>query len=202
MSQTLFAILNSPQMWLLVFCSYFLGSIPFGYVLYQILHRKDIRDLGSGNIGATNVARASKKLGAVVLILDCFKGWLFVALAKSLDFSSEQQLLIGFAAFIGHCFPVWLRFKGGKGIATGLGVLIAAAPFLAVVGLSLFLVVYLISRFVSLASILAVIGIVVSNYFSESSFWVQWIIGIMVVIIIIKHQDNIRRLWHKKEKTF
>src|ERR1044071_1018825 len=124
----------------ILICSYLLGSIPFGYVLVLIFHGKDVRESGSGNIGATNVARSSPLLGLFTLFLDAAKGCLAVALAMFIYCSSSSQhptsengiaihaAIAALVAVLGHMFPVWLKFKGGKGVATGLGSFTLLAP--------------------------------------------------------------------------
>ena len=158
--------------------SYLLGSIPFGYILVRIFQGVDVRSIGSGNIGATNVARSgSKGLAIATLVLDAFKGWLPVFLVLTLPVvpaSSPVQLhtLATFAALmavIGHMFPVWLGFKGGKGVATGLGVFLALAPKVVLITLALFLVIVALTRYVSLGSILA------SAAFPAALWWLEGI---------------------------
>ena len=136
---------------------YLLGSIPFGFILVRIFRGQDIRKTGSGNIGATNVARSSPVLGLMTLILDALKGLAAVALTRA--FFPGQNVLSGVAALfavLGHMFPIWLKFQGGKGVATGLGSFVMLAPkaILAMVGI--FAVMVLIFRYVSLGSIVAV----------------------------------------------
>ncbi len=138
--------------------SYLLGSIPFGYLLVRVFRGEDVRSSGSGNIGATNVARRSPALGVATLLLDAGKGFAAVLLAKSLFPEPHQKLILTTAAFfavLGHLFPAWLKFRGGKGVATGFGsfVLIAPKSILCMVGV--FVVVVAILRYVSLGSVMA-----------------------------------------------
>src|SRR5271170_3281813 len=146
--------------------SYLLGSIPFGFLLVLVFRREDLRTKGSGNIGATNVVRSGMKgLGALTFLLDAAKGYFAVVLARSLTFwpTPPGVLLYGLPAvaalfaILGHMYPVWLRFKGGKGVATAFGVFLALSPVAALFGLALFLIVFLIWRYVSLASILSAV---------------------------------------------
>ena len=150
------------RLWLPILAiAYLLGSIPFGYLLVRILRKEDIRATGSGNIGATNVARSGAKgLGILTLLLDLLKGFAAVKIAAHFapgapGFPSDLAVAAGIAAVLGHIFPIWLRFKGGKGVATGLGVDLALAPLAALCSLGVFIVVFAITRYVSLASILA-----------------------------------------------
>ena len=152
--------------------AYLLGSIPFGYLLVRIFKHEDIRASGSGNIGATNVARSGAKgLGLATLLLDCGKAFLAVEIAKWLAHSlprTEQYdvaVVAAVAAVVGHMFPVWLRFKGGKGVASGLGVFLALTPLSGVCILGVFIAVVVLTRYVSLGSILASASLPVFAYF-------------------------------------
>lgn len=143
--------------WLLVLpLAYLLGSIPFGYLLVRLFRKEDIRATGSGNIGATNVVRSGAKgLGIATLVLDLLKAYAAVILAKHIapgDWS--LALAAGVLAVLGHIFPVWLRFRGGKGVASALGVFLALSPVTAACALLIFLVIAFTTRYVSLASIL------------------------------------------------
>ncbi|HYL92889.1 MAG TPA: glycerol-3-phosphate 1-O-acyltransferase PlsY, partial [Alphaproteobacteria bacterium] len=157
-----------------------LGSIPFGYLLVKIFRGQDIRQTGSGNIGATNVARSGAKgLGAATLVLDALKGALAVWLAAVLSHSSNNACgtpgacipairLMSVAALfavVGHVFPVWLKFRGGKGVATALGVFIVLFPWATLIALGVFVVTAVVSRYVSLGSILGAISFPIAAYF-------------------------------------
>jgi glycerol-3-phosphate acyltransferase PlsY len=144
--------------------SYLLGSIPFGYLLVRIFRGKDVRQSGSGNIGATNVSRTSPLLGALTLLLDALKGSAAAALAYHLSGGRaggvKPYLAMAVAALfavIGHVFPLWLKFRGGKGVATGLGAFIMIAPRAVLVAVGVFIVIVVIFRYVSLGSIVAVV---------------------------------------------
>ena len=135
---------------------YLLGSIPFGLLLTRISGLGDIRGIGSGNIGATNVLRTGRKgLAAATLVLDGLKGAAAVLIARALLYDQDTALLAGLAAVLGHLFPIWLRFKGGKGVATGLGVLVAAAWPIGVAACAVWLLVAGLARVSSLASLAA-----------------------------------------------
>src|SRR5271163_4493465 len=143
--------------------SYLLGSIPFGYLLVRIFRHEDVRQSGSGNIGATNVSRTSPALGVVTLLLDALKGTAAVGLAYFFEVRTSGAVLpyqvmsvAALCAVLGHMFPVWLEFRGGKGVATGLGSFVVIAPKAALVATGIFVVVVAIFRYVSLGSILAV----------------------------------------------
>ncbi|HEV2485427.1 MAG TPA: glycerol-3-phosphate 1-O-acyltransferase PlsY, partial [Terracidiphilus sp.] len=146
----------------IVALAYLLGSVPTGFLLVKLFRHEDIRSVGSGNIGATNVLRSGGKgLGAATFILDALKGaaavalgaWLASTLLPSMPFR-DAQAIAAVSAVLGHMFPVWLRFRGGKGVATGFGVFLVAAPLAALAAIGLFALVLLLSRYVSLASIL------------------------------------------------
>jgi acyl phosphate:glycerol-3-phosphate acyltransferase len=184
--------------------SYLCGSVPFGLILAQLFSKQDVREAGSGNIGATNVARvAGRKIGIITLGLDVFKGALPVLFIMTLPFSVENQNLLqpwaGLAAFCGHCFPIWLRFRGGKGVATGLGVLLALMPSAAAIGILCFSVTYGISRYVSLSSLVGTIG-VMAGYFAFYSESINMVpLLIMWLILVLKHRTNLIRLIQKQE---
>jgi acyl phosphate:glycerol-3-phosphate acyltransferase len=186
--------------------SYLLGSIPFGYVLVRIFHGRDIRQTGSGNIGATNVSRTSPGLGALTLVLDALKGFTAVVVTRMLF--PDHGTLLGVAAFfaiIGHMFPVWLRFRGGKGVATGLGSFAVLAPKTILVMIAIFVVIFLAFRYVSLASILTVALFPLLVWILEPYRNTPQMISFIAaasVLIIAKHHENIRRLLAHTESRF
>ncbi len=195
------------NLWLVLLpIAYLLGSIPFGYLLVRFVRHQDIREVGSGNIGATNVLRSgSKGLGIATLLLDLLKGFAAVILARHLAPSNyDLAVATAVAAVLGHVFPVWLRFHGGKGVATALGVFLALVPAAALISLGIFLAVVLLSRFVSLASLIAaavmpVAGIALAPVRSPV------VIGgflFLALLIIVKHHANIRRLLAGTENRF
>lgn len=203
--------------------SYLLGSIPFGYVLVKIFRGEDIRLSGSGNIGATNVARSGARgLGALTLILDTAKGLLAVGLAWELGRSSwnicsddvtylkvpcvptwHLMAIAALFAVAGHVFPVWLKFKGGKGVATALGVFALLFPKAVVVALVVFAVVLVLSRYVSLGSILAALVFPIAAYFFYHPDWASLLpVVVAALLVIAKHHQNIRRLLAGNENRF
>ncbi|CDX25135.1 1-acyl glycerol-3-phosphate synthetase component [Mesorhizobium sp. SOD10] len=171
---------------------YLLGSIPFGLLITRAAGLGDVRQIGSGNIGATNVLRTGNKgLAAATLLLDALKGTVAALIAG--HFSSDFALLAGFAAFLGHLFPVWLGFKGGKGVATYLGVLLG----LAWQGMLVFAVVWLamafLFRYSSLAALAAAVVVPIALYFIGTP-QIAGLFALMSLIVSIKHRANISRL--------
>lgn len=187
---------------------YLLGSIPFGYLLVRIFRGEDVRRIGSGNIGATNVARTGAKgLGAATLALDTVKGlmavWIAAQLAPSASSALTYMAVAALAAVVGHMFPVWLRFKGGKGVATALGVFILLFPKALLVSLFLFIVVVAATRFVSLGSMLGAISFPVGAYFIHHPDWQALAPTCAIaLLIVVKHHQNIRRLLAGNENRF
>ena len=181
---------------------YLLGSIPFGYLLVRIFHGQDVRESGSGNIGATNVSRTSPALGILTLVLDALNGWLAVWLAQALVLPHERAYLAAGAAalfaVIGHMFPVWLKFSGGKGVATGLGAFVTLAPRAILVMVVVFVLVVLAFRYVSLASITATALLPALAAFLDGWRDTPLMLGVMTAasaLIIVKHRANLRRLF-------
>jgi acyl phosphate:glycerol-3-phosphate acyltransferase len=186
--------------------SYLLGSIPFGYLLVRAFRGQDVRRTGSGNIGATNVSRTSKGLGALTLVLDALKGLTAVLITRM--FFPGNKTLLGTAALfaiVGHMFPVWLRFRGGKGVATGLGSFIALTPKTVLVMFAIFVVIFLVFRYVSLASILTVALFPLLAWILDpdrATSRVLPFIAAASLLIILKHHENIRRLLEHTESRF
>jgi glycerol-3-phosphate acyltransferase PlsY len=177
--------------------AYLLGSIPFGYLIVRWQRGIDVRSTGSGSIGATNVMRNLGIVGFVAtFLLDAGKGWLAVLLASKV--TSEDPTLVAaaaFAAVLGHCFPFWLRFRGGKGVATGVGVFIAIAPWQVVLALVIFAVVVAIWRYISLGSIVGTAAFPILVHFMKHPPF-QIVLGAAgaALIIIGRHHANIARL--------
>ena len=183
--------------------SYLLGSIPFGYLLVRIFRGEDVRQSGSGNIGATNVSRKSRVLGALTLLLDALKGTAAVALSYELADrvvaipTLEQVALGALFAVIGHMFPVWLKFRGGKGVATGLGAFVVIAPKAVLIAVGIFIAVAAVSRYVSLGSIVAVAILPFMAWLTGRSYLSPTVLALLSIsslLILVKHRDNIRRL--------
>jgi glycerol-3-phosphate acyltransferase PlsY len=194
--------------WLLTLTiAYLLGSIPWGYLLVRGFRQQDIREVGSGNIGATNVIRSGAKgLGIATLLLDLAKAWAAVEVARLLAPGNVGlAMMAALTAVLGHVFPVWLGFRGGKGVACALGVFMALLPWLAtVLLLAVFLTTVLLTRFVSLGSILGACAFPVLGYwFLGHPSTIQWI-GLLAIpaIVIVKHHANIRRLLAGTENRF
>jgi glycerol-3-phosphate acyltransferase PlsY len=199
--------------------AYLLGSIPFGYLLVRIFRGEDIRQSGSGNIGATNVARTgSKWLAVATLLLDALKGYLAVAHvflfardhAEEVARAGPNSLytlaaLAALCAILGHMFPVWLRFKGGKGVATAVGAFIAIAPTAVLVVLVLFVAIVAVTRYVSLGSMIGAAVFPIAAWWlnpQTRSLGVMLLLAASSVLVIIRHKDNIRRLLAGNENKF
>ena len=190
--------------------AYLLGSIPVGYLLVRIFRRQDIRSVGSGNIGATNVLRfGGKGLGILTFLLDVLKGcaavWLGGALGAWLMPSvplRKAEALAALFAVLGHMFTCWLHFHGGKGVATGFGVFLVASPWAALAAIGVFALVFAISRYVSVGSIVAAFSFMVFAWFFPPGpnppvfYAVECIIALLIVV---KHHTNIRRLFNGTE---
>ena len=193
--------------------AYLLGSIPFGYILVKIFLKQDIRTTGSGNIGATNVARSGKKgLAVATLLLDAGKGVVAVAFATRflvamdvglyLRQADEVRAFAALIAIVGHIFPIWLRFRGGKGVATGVGAFLAFNPLATASALIAFVIVFALSRIVSLSSIVGTLVFPIALIpFSHSPIAIGFGLAASSTIIL-KHHSNIRRLLNGTEPKF
>jgi glycerol-3-phosphate acyltransferase PlsY len=182
--------------------AYLIGSIPTGLLLGKA-YGIDVRKEGSGNIGATNLYRTvGRKVGIITLICDCLKGLLPVLLVTFSALPPESAALVGLAAFCGHVFSVFLTFKGGKGVATALGVFLALAPLAVAIAIVLFAVCMFIWRYVSLGSIAAAIVMPLAVYFLGGSRSVAVVTLVIAAIVIIRHRENIKRLISGTENKF
>lgn len=174
--------------------AYLIGSIPFGLVLTRLGGYGDIRDIGSGNIGATNVLRTgNKKLAMATLILDAVKGAIAVAIAWKFG-SYELAMVAAFFSLLGHLFPVWLKFKGGKGVATTLGILLALKPIIGVAACGLWLLTALITRYSSLSALVAIAATPAIAYFLYHDANLTGLCGFIATLVFVKHRANIQRL--------
>ena len=217
---------------IIVVVSYLLGSIPFGYLLVRIFRGQDVRNTGSGNIGATNVARTgSRGLAIATLLLDALKGYMAVAFAfwlagshrftagniqPSIYDSSPQMIdsrtifllaaVAAFCALLGHMFTVWLRFRGGKGVATAAGAFVALAPKSLLLSLLLFAIVFALTRYVSLGSIIAAASfpwfVLWLNPAERNTAPILLVITASSALVMVRHKDNIRRLLSGTENRF
>jgi acyl phosphate:glycerol-3-phosphate acyltransferase len=177
--------------------SYLMGSIPFGLILTRVFLKKDIRDIGSGNIGATNALRTGNKLiGYTTLILDISKAIIPVIYVK-INFP-ELIFIASLCAFLGHVFPIWLKFKGGKGIATYVGILFSINILLGTIFIISWIVIFLLTKYSSLSSMIGALSIPVYLLLTGQSNNVFFFI-IMFVLIFFTHRENIKRLKNKEE---
>ncbi len=178
------------------FISYLFGSIPFGYIFTKIFLKKDIRNVGSGNIGATNVLRTgNKSLGYLTLLLDIAKAVIPVVYIK---FNYPDLLFISaLCAFMGHIFPIWLKFNGGKGVATFVGILISINIYYAIVFGIVWVLIFLISKYSSLSSLIASASVPIYLLFVSKGNIIFFVI--MFVLIFYTHRENIKRLINKEE---
>ena len=181
--------------------AYLIGSVPFGVILTRLAGAGDVRQIGSGNIGATNVLRTGRKgLALATLALDLVKGALPVWLAYRY-LGPDMAVVAGLGAVLGHCFPVWLKFRGGKGVATAAGVVLALTPAVAAIAIGVFVLVLLATRYVSLASMLGAIaaapGAYLLGYVQAAELYL-----LLALLIVVKHAGNIRRLLQGSEAKF
>jgi glycerol-3-phosphate acyltransferase PlsY len=176
--------------------SYLFGSIPFGFLLTKFFLKKDIREIGSGNIGATNVLRTGNKIiGYITLILDVSKAVLPIIFIK---FNYPEYIYIAsLSTFLGHVFPIWLKLKGGKGIATYIGILFSINLYYGFIFVISWFVIFLISKYSSLSSIIAILILPIYLLLFEDSNYIFFIT--MFVLIIYTHRENVKRLKNKEE---
>jgi glycerol-3-phosphate acyltransferase PlsY len=181
--------------------AYLIGAIPFGLLVTRFAGAGDVRQIGSGNIGATNVLRTGRKgLALATLLLDVLKGALPVWLASAF-LGPDMAVVAGLGAVLGHCFPLWLGFRGGKGVATAAGVLLTLTPLVGLLALLLFAVILALTRYVSLASMLAAIAAApLAMWLGEVQAGELYLA--LALIIVLKHAGNIRRLFQGTENRF
>ena len=179
-----------------VFASYLIGSIPFGFILTKIFLKKDIRNIGSGNIGATNVLRTNNKsLGYGTLILDVIKAIIPVIYVK---FNYPDYIFISaLSTFLGHVFPVWLKFKGGKGVATYVGILFSINIIYGIIFTGIWFFIFLISKYSSLSSLIASLSVPIYLLLFNNDNLIFYLI--MFILIFYTHRENVKRLKNKEE---
>ncbi len=195
---------------IVIIFSYFSGSIPFGLILTKLIIKKDIRKIGSGNIGATNVLRVGNKFLAITtLFLDCLKGFIPVIVTSYLF--SEQMQISALMAFLGHIFPIWLKFKGGKGVATYLGILFALSIPLSILFIFTWLILSLIFKYSSVSSMFSSFTVLIISLFKDAaikaidpnfifSVDIKFLLFIFFILIIFTHRKNISNLKYKTQK--
>jgi len=185
------------ELFLIILVSYLFGSIPFGLLLTKIFLKKDIREIGSGNIGATNVLRSGNKiLGYLTLVLDILKAVLPILYIKF--FMNDYLYISALSIFIGHVFPIWLKFKGGKGVASYLGILCCLDIFTALIFGVVWIFIFILFKFSSLSSLLASLTIPIFHFFynSNSDYYFYFM---MFILIFFTHRENIKRLRNNTE---
>ena len=185
------------EFFLISFVSYLMGSIPFGFILTKLFLKQDIRNIGSGNIGATNALRTGNKfLGYSTLILDIAKAIIPILYVK--NNYSDLIYLASLSAFLGHVFPIWLKFKGGKGVATYLGILFSINFIYGFIFVSNWLIIFFLSKYSSLSSLIASFSIPVYLYISGNTNELSFFL-IMFVLIFYTHRENVKRLKNQEE---
>ena len=185
------------EIFLIGIISYLMGSIPFGFILTKIFLKKDIREIGSGNIGATNALRTGNKIiGYLTLILDILKAVIPVLYVKF--FFQESIYISSLCAFLGHVFPIWLKFRGGKGVATYVGILFSINIYFGIIFLVSWAITFLVSKYSSLSSLIASASIpiylLILSQFDQVFFFTT-----MFILIFFTHRENIKRLKNKEE---
>ena len=187
-----------------IILAYFIGSISFGILLSKVFKIQDPRNFGSRNPGATNVMRSGKKFAALLTLLgDMLKGTFVVLIAELyLNLTYDQVLLIAAAVFLGHLFPVYHQFKGGKGVATALGVLLAIDIHIAILVLIIWLVIFLTSRISSLSAITAALCLPLITFFKHVDQSFLLLSFFLSILLIYRHKENIKNLIEKKESNF
>ena len=191
--------------WFLVaaLAGYFLGSVPFGLLLTRLAGLGDIREIGSGNIGATNVLRTGRKdLALATLILDSFKAGLAVLIITSISGDRNVGLVAGAFAFLGHCYPIWLGFKGGKGVATYAGLLVFASPLALAVGAPIWLILFALTRISSLAALSAAAIVPVGAYLLGETPFASILLLSLSILVFWTHRENVKRLLGGTEPKF
>lgn len=184
---------------LLILFAYLIGGIPFGLILGRIFADVDIRSHGSGNIGATNVNRIlGRKLGAATLLCDVLKALIPSLLARIFLETELQVAAVGLSAVLGHCFPIYLQFKGGKGVATAFGAFLVMSPIAAAIAIVIWIVAFRVSKISAMGALAAAGAIPILVYF-EKSWKVALVAFIISLVVILRHKENIERMRNKSE---
>ena len=195
-------MITIPQI-LLIIAAYFIGAIPFAYIIVKLVKNIDIRTVGSGNAGATNAARVLGKWGFIsVFILDALKGFLPVFISYYLYGETVITLVVAAVVVLGHTYTVFLGFKGGKGVASGAGVFLALAPIEIGIALIVFIIVFLATKMVSAGSILGSLALLISVCIMSSWFALKVLTAVIVFFVIFKHRSNIVRILKGEENRF
>ena len=188
---------------LLISIAYLIGSLSFGIIVSKLLNLKDPRTIGSKNPGATNVMRSGNKLAAILTLLgDIFKATLVVKIAILLDLKDAETMQICLAVLIGHSYPIYYKFKGGKGVATALGILLAINWILALSVICIWLAIFSIWRYSSLAAIIASLSLIIISYFLNETFYIFLTNILITALIIFNHRKNIKNLIKGIEPSF
>ncbi len=183
--------------------AYFVGSISFGIVFSKLFKLKDPRSFGSKNIGATNVMRSGKKLPAVLTLLgDLLKGSLMIFIGQYLGFEKNEIFLVAGAVFLGHLFPIYHQFKGGKGVATAFGILLVIHSKIALMLLATWLFIFLITRISSLSALIASIALPIMAYFMNTDIGFLSLCLFLSLLLIYRHKQNIQKLLQRQESKF
>lgn len=196
------------RMFFAMLITYLVGSVPTGYLFTKFLKNTDLRNVGSGNVGATNVFRAAGKAAAfLTLVIDMLKGFIAVTFLADMLYSFRMnmvypqfQAILAVCVVAGHNWPLFLDFRGGKGVATSAGVLLALCPLLLLIGCCVWLIVYIFSRIVSLSSIIAAVSISLASYFYSYGRALRLLTITLAVLAIIRHKANIKRLVRNEER--
>ena len=187
-----------------ILLGYLYGSIPFALVIGKLFYNTDVRKSGSGNLGGTNAGRVLvKKAGVAVIILDAFKAFFIVLLtnylSQLLGFNNDVKYIAGVACIIGHCWPVFAQFKGGKAVSTSIGYFLCVAPIWAVLSLVVFFIVLKISKYVSLSSIIASLSVLLILPTLNVTLTGKICLALSIFILVFRHKENIKRIFNKTE---
>ncbi|GHT58840.1 glycerol-3-phosphate acyltransferase [Endomicrobiia bacterium] len=188
---------------LYIIFTYLCGSIPFAYIIAKVVGKVDIRTVGSGNPGATNVLRSiGKGAGIATFAADTLKGFIPVHFAIIYNFPYSMVIAVVIAAVAGHMFTIFLTFKGGKGVATGLGVFLALMPWPSIIAFGIFGLVFIFSGYIALGSICSALSLPLASYFLEYDVWDIILSSTVAILIVYKHKTNIKRLKEGSESRF